>query len=175
MFIKCRFFYFCLYLCIYILGCFSYLLAKDVVNVISTNELTYSLKSEKDNKIIVLDPGVYIGNFSISKPSVLVSKNFVVLTSNNIGSIISILSKDVKLDGVIFYNSGKNMSKKNSCIYINDNSSIIYVNNNIFSECGFGIWINNSLGNYISKNVFIGTSDYISSNRGNSIHLYYMT
>ncbi|HIH2763276.1 MAG TPA: nitrous oxide reductase family maturation protein NosD [Candidatus Azoamicus sp.] len=140
------------------------------IEVKNSNELSNALKNCKNNDNIIIKTGIYKGNFILNKKINLYSNGYVILTSNNNGNILTITSSDVKIKGIHFYNSGKNMPEKEACIFTHGDN--IYIINNYFSECGFGIWSNAGSYNYILNNVFIGTSETILSDRGNTIQLY---
>ncbi len=138
--------------------------------VSSSYELKSSLKEVVNGDSIILKPGVYNGNFLIDKSINVLADGFVVLTSNGKGNVLNIFASNVKVKGIYFYNSGKNMFNKNSCVFINGNN--IYIVDSFFSECGFGVWVNASSYNYVFNNIFIGSRDIILSDRGNTIQLY---
>lgn len=133
-------------------------------------DLSTYLQNTKSEDTLILEPGIYVGNFIINKSIKLIASSYAILTSNSYGSIITINAPYVKIEGLILYNSGKDMINKNSCIFINANN--VHIINNFFSECGFGIWVNGWSYNYIQNNTFIGATDIILSDRGNTIHIY---
>lgn len=140
------------------------------IEVTNSNDLHSALKFCKNNDTIIIKAGIYKGNFIINKKINMYSKGSSILTSNNNGNILTINVSGVKIKGIHFYNSGKSMSEKNACIFTKgDNISII---DNYFSECGFGVWSNSGSYNYILNNTFIGTSETILSDRGNTIQIY---
>lgn len=140
------------------------------IEVKNSNELHTALKNCKNNDTITMKTGIYKGNFTINKKISLYSNEYAILTSNNNGNILTITSSNVKIKGIHFYNSGKSMSEKDACIFTKGDN--IYIIDNYFSECGFGIWSNAGSYNYILNNIFIGTSEIILSDRGNTIQLY---
>jgi len=139
-------------------------------NVSTSYDFDMSLKKAKDGDLIILKTGVYNGNFSIRSSISIFADGFVLLTSNGKDDVLRIEASNVKIKGIFFYNSGKDMLEKNSCIFIN--GSNVCILNSFFSECGFGIWVNGSSYNYVLNNVFLGSSDLILSDRGNTIQLY---
>jgi len=155
--------------------CFSFILslsanAGSLKSVSTSYDLHSALNNVNDGDLIILKSGIYNGNFCISKSVSLVADGFVILTSSGHGNILTIESSDVKVKGLVFYNSGKDMSDRNACVFVNgDNVCIL---NSFFSECGFGIWVNQASYNYLLNNIFIGTSDILLSDRGNTIQLY---
>lgn len=144
--------------------------ANSIKNACNSNDLKYLLNNVEDSDTIVINSGIYVGNFVINNSINLISDGIAVLTSCGDGNILTIESSNVKLKGLIFYNSGKDMSSSDSCVLVN--GSNVSILDCFFSECGFGIWSNESACNYFFNNIFIGVSYDILSDRGNSIHLY---
>ncbi|MCB1711838.1 MAG: nitrous oxide reductase family maturation protein NosD [Candidatus Riesia sp.] len=140
------------------------------ININNVAEFNLSLKNAKKDDILKLGPGVYNGNFIIDHSISIIGHGFVILTSNNNGTILTVNAPHVKITGIHFYNSGKSMFEKDSCIFIKESNVTLY--NNFFSECGFSIWIDSGFYNYIINNIFIGTVKNTLSDRGNSIQIY---
>lgn len=139
-------------------------------SVYNSYDLLLALTDSKNGDSIILESGVYVGNFVINKSINFISNGNVVLTSDGVGNILTIESSNVNVKGILFYNSGKDMSVSDSCIFIN--GSNVNIINNFFSECGFALWSNESTCNYFFNNIFIGGFDNILSDRGNTLHLY---
>ncbi|CAB3976454.1 NosD domain-containing protein [Candidatus Azoamicus ciliaticola] len=139
-------------------------------HVHNSYDLLLALTNSKNGESIILESGVYVGNFVINKSINFISNGNVVLTSGGVGNILTIESSNVNVKGILFYNSGKDMSVSDSCIFIN--GSNVNIINNFFSECGFSLWSNESTCNYFFNNIFIGGFDDILSDRGNTLHLY---
>ncbi|HFL8819496.1 MAG TPA: nitrous oxide reductase family maturation protein NosD [Candidatus Azoamicus sp. OHIO2] len=140
------------------------------IHLTNACEFSNCLKNIKENNTVILQSGIYIGNYIIDKSIKLIASGLVIFTSNANGSIVTITANNVKIDGIYFYNSGKSMIHKDSCVFINSNN--VYILNNFFSECGFGIWINSSSYSYILNNTFIGTTEPMLSDNGNTINIY---
>jgi nitrous oxidase accessory protein len=139
-------------------------------HVYNSHDLILALGESKNGDSIILESGIYVGNFVINKSINFISNGNVVLTSDGIGNILTIESSNVSVKGILFYNSGKDMSVSDSCVFIN--GSNVNIINNFFSECGFSLWSNESTCNYFFNNVFIGGFNNILSDRGNTLHLY---
>lgn len=144
--------------------------AKTPKYVFNACELSSLLETVSDGDVVILKPGIYTGNFIITQSISLMSEGFVVFTSNGNGNILTIDAHGVKVNGIFFYNSGKNMYERNACIFIKGHR--VSLVDNFFSECGFGVWSDAASYNCIFSNVFIGTSDIVLSDRGNTIQLY---
>ena len=141
-------------------------------NIIVKNsqEFKKAINCSKNGDTIILKEGIYKGNYTIKNSITILAEENVILTSNNKGNILTLKTSNIKIKGIKFYNSGKNMSDKNACIFIKGCNN--YILDNYFSECGFGVWSDAGSYNYILNNTFIGTSEKILSDRGNTIQLY---
>lgn len=139
-------------------------------HVYNSYDLLLALSNSKNGDSIILESGIYVGNFVITKSLNFFSNGNVVLTSGGVGNILTIESSNVNVKGIFFYNSGKDMSVSDSCVFVN--GSNVNIINNFFSECGFSLWSNEATCNYFFNNVFIGGFDSILSDRGNTLHLY---
>jgi nitrous oxidase accessory protein len=168
--IKNLFFHFLLsFLFVYYFIFSSFLNAK-IHHVYNSKELYTCLNMVDNLDVVYLNSGIYFGNFFINKSINIKSKGYVIVSSNGIGSIFTINSKNVTINGLHFYNSGKNMSELDSCLFIN--GDFIFILNNFFSECGFSIWTNRISYGYIFNNIFIGTNELILPDRGNTIQIF---
>ncbi|HFL8824357.1 MAG TPA: nitrous oxide reductase family maturation protein NosD [Candidatus Azoamicus sp. OHIO1] len=148
--------------------------AKDVKYVNTSIELFNALNYSKNGDTIILKSGVYVGSFFIKKSLNLLGDGFVLLTSNRSYNVLNISSNKVTIKNIIIYNSGRKIDKdtSDSCIYVNRGSSNIKILDNFFTECGFGIWLDDSSYNYLLKNIFVGTVIIPLAERGNTIQLY---
>lgn len=134
------------------------------------------LINAKSGDVITLEGGIYTGNFIIDTPGIILqSQHRALLTSEGKNSILRIESSNVTVRKLKFRHSGKNITAKDACIFISKKADRTHVQNNYFSDCGFGIWVDGSNNNLIGKNKFAGTKFSIVSDRGNSIHLFYTT
>lgn len=139
-------------------------------NVSNSYDLSLALENSNNGDILILESGIYVGNFVVKKSINLISNGYVILTSCGVGNILTIECSNVKIKGILFYNSGKDMSVSDSCVFINGDN--VHIINNFFSECGFALWSNEASCNYFFNNVFVGVSDNVLSDRGNTLHLY---
>lgn len=159
-------------------SCFCFLsfslYAKNVIHVFTSLELKKALDKSVDGDLIFLEPGVYIGNFFVKSSVKIFSNGNVLLTSNRNFNVLNVSSGNIIIKNIIFYNSGRKIDKdtSDSCIYVNRGASNVKIVNNFFTECGFGVWLDDSSYNFLLKNVFIGTVIFPLAERGNSIQIY---
>ncbi len=151
---------------------FSNFVFSSCLNINSSLELNEKILFSNNNDVLIVNSGVYVGNFAINSSIKIIGDGNVLFLSNKNKNILDIVSSDVSVSNIIFYNSGKDMFLKDSCLFVKNKNNNIIIYKNYFSECGFGVWSDCSSYNYISENIFIGTVDNFSSDRGNSIHLF---
>mgnify|MGYP001568389247 FL=1 len=144
----------------------------------NSNDMNFLLSNLNNNFIIknidniILRSGIYQGNFIFFKNIDLISYENSIITSCGIGSIIRLFNNNIIVKGLIFYNSGKNMSTRDACLFVEKQAYNINIVNNNFLNCGFSIWIDKSNNNYIAYNNICGTLNKVVSDRGNNIQLF---
>lgn len=134
--------------------------------------LQTSLKDCAVKSTIILKSGLYKGNFNIYMDLNLVSLQNATITSSGVGKILYIAFPGSIVKGVYFKISGKDVTLKDSCVFIGKYANLTQLKDNKFFECGFSIWVHNSNCNYIVGNRIIGTLNFVTSIRGNSIHIF---
>lgn len=163
--------FFILFKCLFVFFIFlPHLLFAKSININSSCDLKIAIRTMENGDIFYIKSGIYSGKFIINKSINIIADGCVIFTSNGDDSILTIDAPNVKIDGIFFYNSGKDMSRKQSCVLVNESNCFII--NSFFSECGFCIWINGSSYNYIFNNIFIGSFNLVLSDRGNILQLY---
>lgn len=134
--------------------------------------LSKYLNLSESNSTIILKHGVYKGNFVLNKKSTLTSTQNSIITSAGKKKIFFVTFPYNTIKGVYFKESGKDVTLKDSCVFIGKYANSTQLLHNKFFDCGFSVWIHSSNYNYLSNNKIIGTLNYIISTRGNSIHIF---
>ncbi|QQG46856.1 MAG: right-handed parallel beta-helix repeat-containing protein [Candidatus Azosocius agrarius] len=127
---------------------------------------------KKNINTVILRSGIYYGNFIFYKNINLISYENAIITSCGFGSIFKIFNNNIIIKGLTFYNSGKDMFKRDACLFIESKAYNINIINNNFLNCGFSIWVDKSNNNYIAYNNICGTLSKVVSDRGNNIQLF---
>lgn len=121
---------------------------------------------------VVLKSGIYKGNFNVRTDLNIISMQNAIITSNGVGRILYVVFPSSIVKGVYFRTSGKDITLKDSCVFIGKRANLTQLKYNKFLDCGFSIWVHNSNYNYIVYNMIIGTLDCTTSTRGNSVHIF---
>lgn len=127
--------------------------------------------SSKDVVFIKAQKNFYKVKIKLYKDIVFYSTQKAKLTSEN-GSIVLMYFPYIIIKGIFFYNSGKNINLRDSCLFLNRFSNFSYISLNKFVQCGFGVWLHNTSYNVLKKNFFIGVFLGLVSIRGNNIQIF---
>ncbi len=130
------------------------------VSVTNGIELQKALVNTSENRIIRLEPGEYIGAFTINRPLHLIGEEGAKLVGQKNGNVLTIEADDVTVEGLQIEGSGS----QNAGIYVKGNRSIIQ--KNIIEDVFHGIYAKDSYGHRLENNV-------ITSFQGSSNHKGY--
>ncbi|MDX8367420.1 nitrous oxide reductase family maturation protein NosD [Cytobacillus sp. IB215665] len=115
---------------------------------------------------VVITKGVYVENIIIEKPIYLIAEEGVVLHGNNTGSVITINSPEVIVEGFHITQSGRD--DNDAGIFVK--SSNVTIKSNTFTDVHFGIYVEGN-DNLIVNN-FITSYPVHFAKRGNGVHLF---
>jgi len=121
---------------------------------------------------IVLESGIYRGNFEIRVPLTLRGEPEAVLTSDSHGTILRIFAEDVRVEALVLRDGGADINETDACIYLEATAARAIVVDNEMLRCAWGIWVNGAAGTAIESNRIVGTTQKILSDRGNGIHFF---
>jgi nitrous oxidase accessory protein len=134
--------------------------------------LVDALQSAPAGAEIVLEAGIYRGNFEIRVPLTLRGESGAVLTSDRHGTILRIFAEDVRVEALVLRDGGVDINETDACIYIEATAARAVVIGNEMLRCAWGIWVNGADRSIIESNRIVGTTQKILSDRGNGIHLF---
>jgi len=134
--------------------------------------LVGALQSAPAGAEIVLEAGIYRGNFEIRVPLTLRGESGAVLTSDRHGTILRIFAEDVRVEALVLRDGGVDINETDACIYIEATAARAVVIGNEMLRCAWGIWVNGADRSIIESNRIVGTTQKILSDRGNGIHLF---
>jgi nitrous oxidase accessory protein len=134
--------------------------------------LVDALQSAPAGAEIVLEAGIYRGNFEIRVPLTLRGESGAVLTSDRHGTILRIFAEDVRVEALVLRDGGVDINETDACIYIEATAARAAVIGNEMLRCAWGIWVNGADRSIIESNRIVGTTQKILSDRGNGIHLF---
>lgn len=164
-----------------ILFCFIILISLEVTAIdkkthmvgpdlpISTIELAVSIAQSGD-EIIISEGTYYESNIIISKKLTITGINYPILNGGGNGNILKIITDSVSVSGLHFTNTGISYVNDYGAVEV-ENASHININDNIFTDTFFGIYLAETNFSTISNNRINASGDR-ESNSGNGIHLW---
>ena len=126
----------------------------------------------KDHDTILIKKGTYKEfNIIVDKAVTIIGENFPVIDGDLKGEIFTIISNLVTIDGLLIINVGRSYTEDNAAIRVK-RSQKFTIQNNIFQNIFFGIYIEKSVSGKIYNNKIIGDAKN-EFNSGNGIQLWY--
>ncbi|MBT3246408.1 MAG: nitrous oxide reductase family maturation protein NosD [Actinobacteria bacterium] len=122
---------------------------------------------------LTLTAGTYDGGITIDKPLTINGKGWPVIDGHGNGSVITVVSPDVTIRGVVIANSGKRLDREDSGI-TSDLSPGLSIIGNRFENVLFGMFLRHAHGAEIRDNE-IGGMDLFIARRGDGIRIWQST
>ena len=145
------------------------------IEVCSSCKITSIIKAidyAKDHDTILIKKGTYKEfNIIVDKAVTIIGENFPVIDGDLKGEIFTIISNLVTIDGLLIINVGRSYTEDNAAIRVK-RSQKFTIQNNIFQNIFFGIYIEKSVSGKIYNNKIIGDAKN-EFNSGNGIQLWY--
>lgn len=116
--------------------------------------------------------GTYRGHFIIKKPLTVTAARDAVLDGEGKGTVLSVSSENVALDGLVIQNSGNIIGNSDSSIMA-ENSPHLVVKNCILRHALFGIQLLGSPDAIIEGNEISSFKDYPIARRGDLLKIWY--
>lgn len=143
-----------------------------VISISPEQDLQQQLDLANDGDHLILEPGLYQGNFVINKTLELSGQQGVILDAQSQGHALEIKAPNTVVHDLRIQNWGQNLTKLNAGIFINKAANHSQVNNNSLSGDSFGIWVDATPNIKILDNKIEGNETVRSPDRGNGIHLF---
>ncbi len=124
---------------------------------------------------LLLQPGVYRGNFSINKALTLKGQPGAVIDANGTDSALTLKAENIRIEGLSIQNWGDDLTELDAGIFVGRDAHQAVIRDNRFRGTTSGIWVDASKNIEIADNHIEGTLDIRSQDRGNGIHLYAVT
>jgi len=145
------------------------------IEVCSSCKITSIIKAidyANDHDTILIKKGTYKEfNIIVDKAVTIIGENFPVIDGDLKGEIFTIISNLVTIDGLLIINVGRSYTEDNAAIRVK-RSQKFTIQNNIFQNIFFGIYIEKSVSGKIYNNKIIGDAKN-EFNSGNGIQLWY--
>ncbi|MCP4324362.1 MAG: copper-binding protein, partial [Alteromonadales bacterium] len=110
---KVLFFIFCL---------FSSFINAALIEVSTTDNLQLQLDKAVDGDTVLLDAGIYQGNFIIPNSITLTAKKGAVIDALGKGHALQLMDSDTTIKNLTIINWGDDLTEQNSAIYSDKNS-----------------------------------------------------
>ena len=150
----------------------TFLLLIFLISITYSNTLQEAIENAPSGSILKLSSGVYLGKININKPLTIIGKeDGVIIDGGGVGKVITINSSNVILKNLTITNSGNQMHKLDSAIFINKSKNSEVSNCKILNSL-YGIdmvMVENSL---ISNNYITSKKNNISL-RGDALKIWY--
>lgn len=143
-----------------------------VVSVSPEQDLQQQLDLAKAGDHIILDAGLYQGNFVINKPLELSGQQNTIIDGQSHGHALEINAKNVVIHDLKIQNWGHNLTTLDAGIFVNTLAEHALIKNNKFVGNSSGIWVDATPNIQIINNTVKGNESVRSPDRGNGIHLY---
>lgn len=146
-----------------------------IVSINPQDDLQQQLDMAKAGDHLVLNSGLYQGNFVINKTLELSGKEGVILDGGAQGHTLEINAANVTVHHLKIQNWGHNLTAHNAGVFINKTAKNVRLNDNYLFGDSFGIWVDASPNVQILSNYIEGNETVRSTDRGNGIHLFNVT
>ncbi|MEZ5524292.1 MAG: nitrous oxide reductase family maturation protein NosD [Pseudomonadales bacterium] len=124
---------------------------------------------------ILLEPGVYSGNFVIDKPLTLSGRPGAILDAESRASALTLKASNITVENLTIQNWGTNLTDLDAGIFVGREARCAKIRHNFFRGIASGIWVDAAENIEILNNQIEGNPDVRSQDRGNGIHLYAVT
>jgi len=134
--------------------------------------LNQAIAYAKDFDTIIVRKGTYKEhNIIVDKPLTIIGENYPVIDGDRKGEIITIISDNVTVDGLILTNVGSSYTDDYAAIRVRRSKNFL-IQNLVLEKLFFGIYLEKSNDGKIYNNKIIGDAveEY---NSGNGIQLWY--
>ncbi|MCC6279700.1 MAG: nitrous oxide reductase family maturation protein NosD [Saprospiraceae bacterium] len=134
-------------------------------------DIRTALDRARSGDTILVHPGIYAeGNLAINKPLTLLGIGYPVLDGRHLDEVLTVNSPYVTVRGFDIRNSGQMSTMDLAGVKVLSADSVL-IEGNRFQDCNFAIYLSNTIGCRVSKNVVQGIIKE-EQNSGNGIHLW---
>ena len=116
-------------------------------------------------------PGRYSGPVAITKPLTLDGAGAVILTGNDVGTVLTLSGSQITIAGVTIEHSGQRHENGDACLRL-QNASFSIVKDNILRDCLIGLDVQRSNNNILRANRIIGGAG-TEDMRGDGIRVWW--
>ncbi|NOQ82035.1 MAG: copper-binding protein, partial [Methylophaga sp.] len=142
-----------------------------VISVNPKQDLQHQLDIAQAGDHIILDAGLYLGNFIINKSLELSGKQGAIIDGQAQGHSLEINAQNVVIQNLKIQNWGHNLTTLDAGVFVNTLAEQAIIKNNEFVGNSSGIWVDATPNIQILNNTIEGNEAVRSPDRGNGIHL----
>lgn len=143
-----------------------------VISIHPNQDLQQQLDHAQSGDHLILEQGLYQGNFIINKTLELSGKQGTILDGQGQGHTLKINASHAIVHDLKIQNWGHNLTTLDAGIFVNKIAEHTQIYNNILFGDSFGIWVDASPNIQILDNYIEGNKSVRSTDRGNGIHLF---
>ncbi|MEH6823115.1 MAG: nitrous oxide reductase family maturation protein NosD [Motiliproteus sp.] len=121
---------------------------------------------------LLLEPGLYRGNFHIDKALTLTGQAGVILDGGGVHSTLTLNAENIRIEQLRINNWGDNLTNLDAGIFVTTQARGAVIQHNRFQGITSGIWVDATQDIQILNNQIEGDLSTRSQDRGNGIHLF---
>lgn len=134
--------------------------------------LQTAINSAQEGDELILSSGTYLGSIDINKSIRILGNGDSVVDGQAMGHVITVSAPDVVISGLYIQNSGTNLVKEDSGIFVTDAGDRSRIESNHLENNQIGIYLKGPESALISNNVIIGSQHHRMNDRGNGVYLW---
>lgn len=121
---------------------------------------------------VLVSPGVYSGNFRITRTVALVGEPGAILDGGGHGRVLHVAAPGARIEGLHLRNGGADLTRMDAAIFVDRAATGVVIEGNRIEARGFGMWLDSVHEARVIGNRVSGDTRIRSVDRGNGIHLY---
>ncbi len=134
--------------------------------------LQAAIDSAQTGDTLILAPGIYSGSVNIHHSLTLLGEASSIIDGEGTGHVITVSAPDVLIRGLRIQNSGEDLVKENSGIFITQQGDRAHIESNHLENNLIGIYLKGPESAVVSDNVIIGSQHHRVNDRGNGLYLW---
>ncbi len=119
---------------------------------------------------IVLTPGKYFGNVTLTKRVVIFGQSGTVIRGDGVGSVLMVLADSCVLAGLTIEHSGTMLVDEDAGLLVKSNANVI--ERNELRDVLFGVYILKAGYNIVRDNTLTGRKELEVGERGSGMHIW---
>tara|TARA_R110001583_G_scaffold2170_7_gene15859 strand:- start:2049 stop:3416 length:1368 start_codon:yes stop_codon:yes gene_type:complete len=150
----------------------SFYASAEQIRVTPEQSLQRALDNAQPADQLLLQPGLYRGNFHIDKALTLSGQPGVILDGGGLHSTLTLNAANIRIEQLRINNWGDNLTDLDAGIFVTQQAQGAVIQHNRFQGITSGIWVDATQNVQILSNLIEGDLGTRSQDRGNGIHLY---